>query len=68
MQSFEAVNDSQSGIAGWYLGQTLSSRLLTPDELRAGLAKIDREAIVRAAKRLSFECVYLLAQEGQTDG
>lgn len=68
MQSFEVVNDSQSGLASWYLWQTLTSRLLTPDELRAELAGIDRDAVIRAAKRLSFECVYLLAQEGQTDG
>ena len=68
MQSFEVVNDSQAGLAGWYLGQTLSDRLLTPDELRAEIAGIDRAAIIRAAARLRCECVYLLAQEGQTDG
>lgn len=68
LQSFEAVGDSQSALAAWYVSQTLLDNQRTPDEVRAELAAIDREAIIRAAKKLRLECVYLLAQEEQTDG
>lgn len=68
VQSFEAVNDSQAALAGWYLAQTLLPQLVTPEELRRTLEMVDRAAVVRAAARLRLECVYLLAQEGESDG
>ena len=68
IQSFEAVNDSQAGLAGWYLAQTLLTEQHSPEDVRRELALVDRAAVVRAAQRLRCECVYLLAQEGQNDG
>ncbi len=68
IQSFETVNDSQSGLASWYLAQTLLPQFSSPEELRQELTAVDREAVIRAAQRLRCECVYLLAQEGNADG
>ena len=68
IQSFEAVTDSQAGMAGWYLSQTLLPRMKTPAELRAEIQAVSRDAVIRAAARLRCECVYLLAQEGENDG
>lgn len=68
IQNFETVNDSQSGLAGWYLAQALLPELITPAELQEQLLAVDREAVIRAARRLRCECVYLLAQEGNANG
>ncbi len=68
IQSFESVNDSQSALAAWYITQTLLPRQSQPEEIRQALQAVDREAVIRAAGRLRCECVYLLAQEGRTDG
>ncbi len=68
LQSFEAVGDSQSALAGWYISQTLLEDQRTPQEVRSELAVVRREDIVRAARKLRLECVYLLAQEEHTDG
>ena len=68
IQSFETVNDSQNGLSGWYLAQALLPQAITPNETREAFARVDREEVIRAAKRLRCECVYLLAQEGNVDG
>lgn len=68
IQNFETVNDSQSGLAGWYLAQTLLPQFSSPEEIRQELTVVDRAAVIRAAQRLRCECVYLLAQEGNADG
>ncbi len=68
IQSCEAVGDSQSAVAGWYVAQTLLPQLKTPEEIRREVEAVDRAAVTRAAKRLRCECIYLLAQEEQADG
>ena len=67
-QSFESVGDSQSALAAWYITQTLLLQQSEPSDIRYAVETVDREAVIRAAKRLRCECVYLLAQEGRTDG
>lgn len=68
IQSFESTGDSQSATASWYIAQTLLPKPCTPQEIRAQVESVDRDAIIRAARRLTCECVYLLAQEGCVDG
>ena len=68
VQSFESVGDSQSGAAMWYITQTLLPRQSDPEEIRRMVEAVDRDAVIRAAKRLRCECVYLLAQEETVDG
>lgn len=61
LQSFEAVNDSQTAVSAWYSTQDLSQPPKTPADTRAEIAAVTREQVIAAAKRLSHECVYLLA-------
>ena len=68
VQSFEAVGDSQSATAAWYITQTLLPRQSDPEEVRRAMEAVDRAAVIRAAGRLRCECVYLLAQEETVDG
>ena len=67
-QSFESVSDSQSALAAWYVTQTLLPQQREPEDVRRAVEAVDRAAVIRAAKRLRCECVYLLAQEGRVDG
>lgn len=68
IQGAEVIDDSQSGIAGWYISQTLLPKCDTPQEVCRSVEAVDREAVIRAARRLRCECVYLLAQEDNADG
>lgn len=68
IQSFESTGDSQSATAAWYVTQALLPKEYTPQEVRALVKAVDRTAVIRAARRLTCECVYLLAQEGCADG
>ena len=63
MQSFEAVGDSQEAIGSWYVAQGLAQQLQTPEEVRRQIAAVDRQQVIDAARRVTLECVYLLAPE-----
>jgi predicted Zn-dependent peptidase len=61
VQSFEAVNDSQSARAAWYVVQSTREDLRTPEEIREEIAAVTREEVIAAAQKLQYECVYMLA-------
>lgn len=67
-QSFEAVEDSQSAQAAWYLGQCLLPGVSTPEEASKALADVTKERVVAAAERLRLESIYLLAQDPHEEG
>lgn len=63
IQSFEAVNDSQNARAAWYVVQSTGDKVSSPEEIREEIAAVTKEAVIEAAKKLQYECVYLLAQK-----
>lgn len=65
-QSFEAVDDSQGARAAWYVSQAAHENPATPAETREAIQAVTREEVVAAAERVQYECVYLLAQKGET--
>ncbi|MBO5929054.1 MAG: insulinase family protein [Clostridia bacterium] len=68
VQSFEAVNDSQSARAAWYVVQSTRDDLRKPEEIREEIAAVTREEVIAAAQKLQYECVYMLApKEEATD-
>ncbi len=66
VQSFEAVNDSQSARAAWYVSQAALSEPTTPEQTRKAIEAVTREEVIAAAERVRYECAYLLAQKGGT--
>ena len=62
-QSFEAVGDSQSARAAWYVVQSTGDEMRSPEEIREEIAAVTREDVIAAAQKLQYECVYLLAQK-----
>ncbi len=65
VQSFEAVNDSQSARAAWYIGQTGLPEVCTPESACDAMEAVTREEVIRAAQAVTYECAYLLAQKGE---
>lgn len=63
VQSFEAVNDSQGARAAWYVVQSTHDDLRSPQEMQEEIASVTREAVIEAACKLQYECMYLLAQK-----
>lgn len=64
VQSFEAVNDSQGARCAWYVSQAVLENPCTPEQTRAAMEAVTREEVIAAAKRVHYECAYLLAQKG----
>lgn len=64
VQSFEAVNDSQSARAAWYVSQAALLQPTTPEATREAIEAVTRAEVIAAAKRVRYECAYLLAQKG----
>ena len=65
VQSFEAVEDSLSARAGWYIAQAVSECPQTPAQSRDAVEAVSRDEVIAAAKRVQYECAYLLAQKGE---
>ncbi len=63
VQSFEAVGDSQSARAAWYVVQSTGEKISSPEQTREEIAAVTREDVIEAARKLQYECVYLLAQK-----
>ncbi len=55
----------QSSIAGWYIGQSLCPRFLSPEEAIAQVNAVTREEICRMAQTVSPVSVYTLLPEGE---
>lgn len=65
VQSFEAVGDSLSARAGWYIAQAVTEETQTPEQSRDAVEAVTREQVIAAAKNVQYECAYLLAQKGE---
>ena len=67
---FREVDDLQSSREGWYLGQSMGSELLEPEEAIRRLATVTREEVQEAARLVTPVCVYLLraADTGEKEG
>ncbi len=66
VQSFEAVNDSQSARTAWYVSQAALKQPATPEKTREAIEAVTRAEVIAAAERVRYECAYLLAQRGGT--
>ncbi len=66
VQSFEAVNDSQSARAAWYVSQAALENPVAPEETRQAIEAVTRDDVIAAARLVQYECAYLLAQKGES--
>ncbi|MDD3692754.1 MAG: insulinase family protein [Oscillospiraceae bacterium] len=66
---FRSIEDHQSSLATWYIGQSLDNNISTPAQAADELYSVTRDRIVNAARSISLEAVYMLAaKEGEHAG
>ncbi len=65
--SFTQVGDSLDSLGIYYLGQTLSGEIRTPEQAAEAIMSVTREAVISAASGILLDTVYLLAgnKEGE---
>lgn len=61
VNQFRTIGDLQSTAASWYLGQSLSGPLSTPEEAARAIGAVTRRQVAEAARGVSLGAVYLLA-------
>lgn len=61
IQTFEKINDSLSGINGWYISQAIYPKQYTPEEYIKGVNNVSREEIMEAANNVKLDTIYILS-------
>lgn len=61
VNSLRSVPDTLASLEGWYLNQILYGTRYAPEEEVAAMAKVSREDVIAAAKRVTLDTVYFLA-------
>lgn len=62
---FKAFNDSESAIAVWYLLRIYYDDIITPEEAAQREERFTKEDIVKAARSLKLDTVYVLTSKDQ---
>lgn len=65
--AFGMVNDSLSSLEGWYLDGILDDNISTPEEFVESLAKVTKEDIIDASKKVKLTTVYFLKGEDKVE-
>ena len=61
IQAVKSTNDSLSGLNSWYLSQTLSNKIKSPENLIEEISEVSREKVIEMANRVTLDTIYLLA-------
>ena len=64
--AFRGLGDTPEGL-DVYFAQSLDGAVCTPEDMVKGLAAVTREDVVRAAKSLTLDTVYLLAGKEEAE-
>lgn len=64
-----SFNDTPDSLCLWYSGQTLKDTPDTPEDSAAAIKSVDRSQVIRAAKTIMLDTVYMLksSAEGEND-
>lgn len=60
LSSLRSINDSQAALENWYLGQTATGEIETPEEMARQLAEVTPQRICAAAETIALDTVYFL--------
>ncbi len=55
-----SINDSLSGLEGWYLSQILMGRDISPDQDTKNIDTVTREQVIEAANAVTLDTIYFL--------
>ncbi len=68
INTLRSVPDSLSGLESWYLLQIILNANTTPEEEAADIARVTREDVIAAARKVTLDTVYFLAsREGEKE-
>lgn len=65
IQMFDKIQDSLSLLDNWYVMQSLSKKIYTPDEAIQAIKNITKNEIIEAAKNVKLDTVYMLIGNGE---
>lgn len=63
---YRTIGDSLGGMEAWYLSQTFSDRVRTPEEAATELQAVTRQDLIDAANLVTLDTVYRLVGSGET--
>lgn len=63
--SINSNSDTPEEICGWYASQSLRDELKTPEEYVDEIKRVDREDVIRAAKTIMLDTVFMLKSNGE---
>ncbi len=53
------------GICSWYASQVLDDEIVTPEDMIAGVEKVEMQEVCDAAKKLSIDTIYMLKAQSE---
>lgn len=62
---FRSVSDSAESVASWFTSQVCSNKYLYPEDFIEQFKKVTREDIIKAAKAVSLDTVFMLEGTGE---
>ncbi len=62
-----SVNDIPESLCSWYTAQILRDKLISPEEQIEKFKMVDKAQVVRAAKTIMLDTVYMLKGNGEGD-
>lgn len=60
-QSFEKVGDKLESLDDWYIFQTFSGKVKTPEQSIKEINEVTRNQVIEAANKVSLDTIYILA-------
>lgn len=64
---YSRSSDTPETVVGWYASQTLFDSLITPEEEAAKIARVTREDVIRAARGIKLDTIFMLEGTGGED-
>ena len=65
--SIRSNSDTPEEICAWYSSQILRSELKTPEQYAEEISKVEREEVIRAAKTIMLDTVFMLKSSGEAE-
>ena len=60
-------SDTPEEICVWYASQILREKMKTPEEYAEEIRKVDKQDVVRAAKTIMLDTVFMLKSNGEAE-
>ena len=66
-QALKSTGDSLSALNSWYLSQTFTNKISSPEQLIEEVNKVSREKVIEMANKITLDTIYLLAPKSKKE-